>query len=103
MKPHWNRFSRELEYKSKVVKKFKQRGNRMSFIVLDAFQEDGWPGTILSPVRPRRGTPYDQVIREAVQSLNESFRGTIIKFYADSRNDSIGWMLNVNPVAQKEK
>jgi hypothetical protein len=100
----WDREKRELRDGSKIIKKFKHHATRVSFIVLDAFQEDGWPPKIFSPVRPRRGTPYDQVIRESVQSLNESFKGTEIKFYADSRKDSIGWkyVKEVQPVAQRE-
>jgi len=86
LKPEWNREIGELRFNNEVVRKVKTSVAKCVVLILDSFQELGWPRRIDSPLDP------DPVrFHDAIASLNE--RLTKICFSADGSGKGIRWDL----------
>lgn len=86
-KPSWNKTRRELSYRGMVVRKVKNLGIAKNVVlVLDVFQEEGWPERIDDPMP---GGKNSRRLRYTISSLNE--RLDSIRFSADGSGAGILW------------
>jgi hypothetical protein len=83
--PHWDSDSGQLHYKDKLVRTVKG-GAKNIRLVLDAFEEEGWPSRIDSPLP---GGVSSSKLRETIQSINTGL--TDINFKADGTSKGILW------------
>lgn len=84
----WNKETCELSVNGEIVRKL--RGRKVAknvALVLDCFEDDGWPQRIDSPfAADETGT---QTCRETIRSLNDGLR--LIRFVADGSGEGIVW------------
>ena len=86
-KPVWNPIHRKLCFLDKTARILKKSGTDIE-VVLNAFQEEGWPKTLLNPfLDDKHLTPSK--VHELVDSLNCGL--TMIKFHADGTGRGISW------------
>lgn len=85
--PVWDRDRRELSFKGKVVKRFRQPAPNQQPI-LDAFQEEGWPPRIDDPLPVTRGGDRRQRLADAVRGLNAM---DFIRFELDGTTEGVLW------------
>lgn len=60
-------------------------------LVLEAFEEDGWPGRIDDPLPPKRSLLPAARLRETVRNLNRGLRPGTIRFHSDGTGTGICW------------
>jgi hypothetical protein len=84
--PQWNAVTGELSYKGKVVRRVSVRAARVR-TVLDAFQCDGWPVHVDSPLPPKKGS---YLLRDTVRTINLC----TIRFFSDGKGQGISWQEN---------
>lgn len=100
--PHWDRETRELRYRGKVVRRVarpKQAGNIVP--ILDAFEAAGWPPRIDDP--HRAGRKGADGLRRDVSSLNEGLDTSRMKFASDGTGTGIVWLAIQKPRRPKAK
>jgi hypothetical protein len=83
--PEWDAASGELRYKGSVVRRLAATATNCR-LLLDAFQEDGWPGRIDSPLSADKSS---RSLRETVRNLNKAL--SLLKFYCDGTGEGIIW------------
>jgi hypothetical protein len=83
-KPNWNKSTLELCYQGQLARKIR-RIARNPIIVLDAFQEDGWPAHIDNPLPPNAN------ISEVVRTLNQRLK--LLRFASDGASSGFNWRL----------
>jgi hypothetical protein len=95
-KPMWDRERRELTFEGRLCKRFRQVSG-VQTLILDAFEEDGWPSRIDNPVadtmdydspRPGRRRAAD-----AIKRLNDN---PCLYFGQDGTGEGILWSQKVN-------
>lgn len=85
----WDKQLGELRLDGDVIRRVRPGVATNVDIVLDAFQEDGWPKRIDSPLR---GYAQDKAtISDTVKSLNNKLQ--MIRFFADGSKEGITWEL----------
>ncbi|MGZ0172961.1 MAG: hypothetical protein ACKVHE_25785 [Planctomycetales bacterium] len=89
-KPCWNSDRSELSYRGVMIRHVRPIAKQVR-LLLDAFEEEGWPERLDSPIR----SGGKQKMREAVASLN---RGLLaIRFRADGSGEGILWEVHTPP------
>jgi hypothetical protein len=83
-RPVWDKENRVLKFGGRVVRNVGARASNL-VKVLDAFEEEGWPARIYSPL-----PPSETVVRDTVKTLNSSSSG--IEFRADGSGEGIEWV-----------
>jgi hypothetical protein len=83
--PMWDAELGELRLNGQLVRRFAGRAKNLRAI-LSAFQEQGWPLRIDSPLS---GGVDSRRLREAVRSLNEGLKA--IRFRCDGKSSGILW------------
>jgi hypothetical protein len=86
-KPSWNSDRCELFFEGAVIRKIRGRSVATNLVmILDSFQQQGWPDRIDYPFS---GIRDPQRLREAVATLNEGV--TAIRFRCDGSSAGILW------------
>jgi hypothetical protein len=86
-KPSWDRNRCVLKFRGQVVRRTRKPHIATRIVsILDAFEEEGWPDRIDSPLR---GGVDSQLLRESVASLNERLK--LIRFESDGSGQGITW------------
>ncbi len=86
--PHWE--TRTLWYLGKVVKEFRvPAGNQK--LILEAFEELGWPPWIDDPLPPRTGIDSKDRLHNTINRLNCHQKNRLLKFHGDGTGKRIGW------------
>jgi hypothetical protein len=85
-KPSWSRHEYKLRLGETTIRKVKRQADSNIVKVLDAFEEQGWPGHIDDPVQHDL---YPLRIHETIRSLNTRLR--LIRFHADGEGKGICW------------
>ena len=89
LKPIWDRDAKTLTYAGEIVKRFRHTSkNQMP--VLDAFEKQRWPPTIVDPLPPGNKDPKERV-RQTVKRLNQYHNSTVIKFTTDGAGTGFAW------------
>lgn len=90
-RPHWDPMHRVLTWRGGLVKRFRTPAPCQE-LILDTFQEEGWPARIDDPL-PGRGDSKvtQQRLHEAVRGLNRGQLAERIQFVRDGRGQGVCW------------
>lgn len=94
-KPHWDSGRRELRLGDAVVKRFRVPAANQE-LVLQAFEEEGWPHSIDDPLPPVLDMDCQQRLRATIKSLNRSQQTSLMRFHANGGGEVICWDLLSN-------
>jgi hypothetical protein len=89
--PHWDRRSRVLRVGDKVAKHL-NRPAKSQVIILDAFEEEGWPQSIYDPLPPAAGIATKRRLHNAINRLNNGLL-PVIRFHGNGDGQAICWDL----------
>lgn len=92
-RPSWNADLRELTFRGRRIKRFRQlAGNQVP--ILAAFEEEGWPRRIYDPLPASRVIPARKRLHDTIRGLNARHvsRG-VIRFQGDGTGEGIAWTL----------
>jgi hypothetical protein len=85
-KPSWDRNKGELSFDGEVIKKIRRIGNAINVVLLlDTFQELGWPDRVDSPLSPEDSQKHHATIRSLNTSLSR------IRFRSDGEGIGFIW------------
>jgi hypothetical protein len=93
--PFWDTYRRELRIGDRVVKRFRRPAKNQETI-LAAFQEDGWPPRIDSPLSGRSARQAMDRLHDAVKKLNRQLK-PLLRFLSDGLGQGIIWQLRRPP------
>ena len=80
LRPRWNRHDRELYFGDQLVKKFSVPAKNQE-LVLTAFEEEGWPQHIDSPLPPTKSGAVAAVrLRDTIKKIKSGASGQICDF-----------------------
>jgi hypothetical protein len=86
----WDAVRRELRWQEKVVKHFRRCAPNQE-LLLESFQEQGWPERIDDPL-PRDGnTIAEDRLRETVKSLNRGITRGGLRFRVEVGGRGVRW------------
>ena len=91
-RPVWDRLKRELRVGGTVVKRFKQAASNQ-VLVLDAFEEEGWPPRIDDPLPPRGEQDRKRRVHTTISNLNRGHLCRLLHFGGGGDGESICWSL----------
>lgn len=91
-RPRWDAGRRELLVGDTVVKRFRVPAANQE-LVLQAFEEDGWPSCIDDPLPPAPGIDCQHRLRATIKSLNRSQSVPLIRFHGNGGGQVIYWDL----------
>jgi hypothetical protein len=88
--PEWDPVRRELRYQGGVIKRYRVPAQNQA-LVLEAFQESGWPEYIDDPLPPSAGQDSKERLLATIKSLNRSQRSQLIRFHGNGNGQQIYW------------
>ena len=89
-RPQWNRGKKELRLGGKLIKRFRQIAKNQ-FLVLDAFQELGWPSAIDDPM-PGGQVDAIQRVQDTAKSLNDGMvTDSAVRFSTNGNGTGFIW------------
>jgi hypothetical protein len=98
VKPHWDPERRQLWFASVLVKTF-HRIACCQELILAAFEEQGWPSRMDSPLPG--GEHAHEALRNAAKKLNQQLNG-LFGFHLDGTGKGITWERTVsNRIARR--
>jgi hypothetical protein len=89
--PVWDSHCRELRLGRVVLKRFRQPAKNQEAI-LAAFQEEGWPARIDSPIPGAFGHDSTAQLHDAVKRLNQQ-HPRFIRFECDGSGEGVMWRM----------
>lgn len=89
-RPRWDAGRRELLWVGRVVKRFRVPAPSQEKI-LAAFEEDGWPARIDSPLTPDARPGSGRRLHDAVRDLNRGQAPPPVRFFRDGRGEGVCW------------
>ena len=92
-KPVWDRERRELRFGDIVVKRFKWPAENQE-LVLDAFEDLGWPTRIDNPLKEHPTICPKRRLHDTLKCLNRKQVNALIKFRGDGTG--LGVLLEIN-------
>jgi hypothetical protein len=90
--PTWDRDSRTLRVRATIVKQFKVPAGNQE-VILDAFQEEGWPSQIDDPLPPTSKVDAHRRLHDAINRLNRNQKNKLIRFTGNGKGRAICWKL----------
>jgi hypothetical protein len=88
--PVWDPERRQLSWAGIVVKRFRARAENQERI-LNAFQEEGWPGRVDDPLPPTHTADSQARLRDAIRRLNDCQSRRMIRFSGDGTGTGVCW------------
>jgi hypothetical protein len=88
--PVWDEVARELWWRSRLVKRF-WRYAANQFLVLSAFQTQGWPLRIDNPLPRTSRVNAKARLRETLKSLQRGQNPVVLRFRADGSGLGVRW------------
>jgi hypothetical protein len=88
--PSWNAAQRLLSYGGQTVKHFRRPAMNQE-LVLSAFEEEGWPHRILSPLAPTPVLDVRRRLCDTIKSLNRGQILPLIHFHGDGTGEGVLW------------
>jgi hypothetical protein len=90
--PVWDVAVRELRVGGLIVKRFKQPAANQE-LVLEAFQEEGWPPRIDDPLPPEAEQDPKRRLHSTISNLNRGQREIKVHFTGGGEGQSVCWRL----------
>ena len=91
--PSWDAQRRELRLGSAIVKQFRVPAANQQ-LILQAFQEEGWPVRIDDPLPTYPGRDPKRRLHETITSLNRNQKLRLVHFLGDGTGQGISWELH---------
>jgi hypothetical protein len=91
-KPRWNSTRRELTLNGTVVKRYRVPAQNQE-LILDAFEEEGWPQHIDDPLPPTGDTDPSTRLHDAINKLNGHHTNRLLHFRGNGMGTGIFWEL----------
>jgi hypothetical protein len=88
--PAWDGERRTLRVGHDIVKVFRVPAGNQE-LILQTFEELGWPRYIDDPLPPAHGIDPKRRLHDAINCLNRNQRKPLIKFRGDGSGQRIGW------------
>jgi len=88
--PFYDSELRELWFRGQLVKRYRQ-GAVDQILILQAFQELGWPAAMDDPLRKLAGRDPKEHLRQTITNLKRRLK--LITFVGLGTGDRIGWKL----------
>jgi hypothetical protein len=89
-KPYWCARARVLCFGGRLLKEFRREAPNQ-FLLLDSFQELGWPGRIDDPLPPVPGLLPQERLEQTVKSLNRSLLSPALHFGLAAGRRAVRW------------
>lgn len=89
-RPRFHASSRTLWFGDVIVKQYKVPAESQ-VLILEAFQELGWPAWIDDPLPPRDGLDSHQRLHDAIKRLNGRQHAALLRFHGDGTGTRVGW------------
>jgi hypothetical protein len=89
-RPLWVKRSRKMVFDGLLVHRF-QRPAPIAEMILDAFEEEGWPERIDDPLPPHNSGREQDRLRKEIYALNHRLKNPLIRFFADGTGQGICW------------
>jgi hypothetical protein len=87
---HWDPAARKLRMNGQLVKRFKWPAANQE-IVLNAFQEEGWPERIDDPLPPHADQDSKRRLSDTIKCLNRKQANPLIHFHGDGTGEGVIW------------
>jgi hypothetical protein len=94
-RPTWNATSRTLTLDNQIIKRLR-RPAACQVMILDAFEEEGWPESIYDPLPPRDGLDPKRRLHNAINKLNTGL-APVIHFHGNGDGLAVHWQRQTNP------
>jgi hypothetical protein len=88
--PEWDKTLRELSVGKVLIKRFKVPSPNQE-LILDAFQEEGWPVCIDDPLPPVPELDSKQRLHDTIDRLNRSQINRRLRFRGNGNGRGIRW------------
>jgi hypothetical protein len=88
--PVWDGERRTLRVGRDIVKVFRVPASNQE-LILQTFEELGWPRYIDDPLPPAHGLDPKRRLHDAINCLNRNQRKPLIKFRGDGSGQRVGW------------
>lgn len=85
---NWDSLRKELTFNGQLAKRFRRQAPNQ-ILVIEAFQEEGWPERIDDPLSRSRRIRPKRRLRQTVSDLNDGL--DFIRFYSDGSGEGIRW------------
>lgn len=95
-RPRWDSGRRELCVGDTVVKRFKVPAPNQE-LILQVFEEEGWPPFIDDPLQPAPNIDPQHRLRATIKSLNRSQSRQMIRFHGNGGGQVIYWEFEEAP------
>jgi hypothetical protein len=90
--PNWDSGSRTFLVGERLIKRFRVPSPNQE-AVLDAFQEEGWPASIVDPLPPVGDQQPKSRLRDTIKCLNNNQAAPLIRFRGDGTGQRVLWEL----------
>ncbi len=89
-KPHWDKGKRILYFAGSVTKRYRRIAKNQQ-LVLDVFQELGWPDSIDDPLPWSDGADFIQRVNNTAKDLNKGYENELIGFRTNGDGTGFSW------------
>jgi hypothetical protein len=89
-RPRWDALTRTLYFGDCIVKRFRRHSPNAE-LILQAFEEQGWPFRIDDPLPVWRGHSQKRRLHESIQNLNRRLGCRLLIFRGDGSGKGIRW------------
>jgi hypothetical protein len=89
-RPVWDDQARELWWGAQLIKRFRNDAANQR-LILQAFEEQGWPARIDDPLPPTAGINRKSRLRETVRGLHHGQKPLVLRFHADGTGSGVRW------------
>jgi hypothetical protein len=97
-RPVWNPQKRELRVGNILVKRYRRPAPNQE-LVLQVFEEEGWPHRIDDPLPRPLGRDPVQCLHDTINHLNRNQLEALIHFSGDGNGCGICWTLTLGPLS----
>ena len=88
--PVWDRETRELSAAGRLVKRFRVPAPNQE-LILEAFQEEGWPPRMDNPLPPGPTADVRERLHDTIKNLNRHQVHRLLLFQGDGRGLGVRW------------
>jgi hypothetical protein len=90
-KPTWDKVRRQLRFRGQLVKAFRLPAPNQE-LILDSFEEEGWPEFIDDPLPPAAGIEPRRRLQATIKALNRHQESILIRFRGNG-SERVFWQL----------
>lgn len=88
--PRWDPQLRELRWEAHLIKQFKVPAPNQE-LILEVFQEEGWPACIDDPLSPNVAQDCKERLHDTIKSLNRNQIQAMIHFRGNGKGSGVRW------------